>query len=96
MHKIGPAEVTTDGFVLVSNDQKFVHTYMVSTHVGYRHEVQLVDKIENATVFVGYGPGLREAFSKFTVTRMEVKVTRKIEFVTEELEFNLKPQPQHN
>lgn len=83
----GPKEIVTPGFVLVTDDNRLVRSWDVATHVGSRMEFDLVDDLSLATVYHGHSPHIKKV--NVNVRRMKVTVTRKIEWVTEELKLNL-------
>lgn len=87
---IGPAVSITEGVVL-RTEGKFVQTGLRSTHVGFKRWFELTDDMAQANVFTTDWSALRDAERHFTLLdRVKVKVTRKVEVVTEELDFTLK------
>lgn len=85
---IGPVETVTEGYVLVNEAGEFLRFSHVLTHVGTRVEPLTTDKLHQATV----DPNYMESHSVAgkPLKRLPVRVTRRVEVVTEQLDFTLK------
>jgi hypothetical protein len=84
---MGPVTSETEGIILVDEAGRFVTANYVSGYLGMRIELGRTDDMTKAAVNPSYQV-LREI--TFGVTRLPVRVTRRVELVTQELDFSLR------